>query len=71
MLLAFQSISQTDISKDSSIIISKRVAALIAKDLERGDKCGLVLNKTNEKLLEVSSKVIVKDSIILSRNKRF
>ena len=59
-----QSISQTDISKDSTIVISKRVAALIAKDLERGDKCAEVLMKTNEKLTISEAKVIIKDSII-------
>lgn len=44
--------------------MSKQIATKVAVDLEKGDKCAQVLTKTNEKLLEVESKVIVKDSVI-------
>jgi len=65
VLMNLPSISQSVIiNKDSLVIISKPTAVEIVKDLERGDLCAEVLSKTNEKLIAISSKVIVKDSII-------
>ena len=65
ILVSLTSFSQTDtITKDSVVVIPKRVAKLVIKDLIAYDATKLELKTTQELLLNTENKVSTQTSII-------